>query len=93
MREETVDKILYHSSFDVMKQNPCTNYTTMSSARMDHSISPFMRKGKKSYTTLLITHSSLLIGRGEAKSNTVGNGNRLSTLTRIKLGTITTTKP
>uniref|UniRef100_A0A673T3A8 Sulfotransferase n=1 Tax=Suricata suricatta TaxID=37032 RepID=A0A673T3A8_SURSU len=43
--EETVDKILYHSSFDVMKQNPYTNYTTFLKARMDLSISPFMRKG------------------------------------------------
>nr|XP_060510915.1 sulfotransferase 1 family member D1-like [Panthera onca] len=43
--EETVDKILYYSSFDVMKQNPFTNYTTVAGVRMDHSISPFMRKG------------------------------------------------
>ncbi|XP_037684889.1 sulfotransferase 1 family member D1 [Choloepus didactylus] len=45
LTEETMDKILYHSSFDVMKQNPCANYTTMSTCAMDHSVSPFMRKG------------------------------------------------
>uniref|UniRef100_G3U7M6 Sulfotransferase n=1 Tax=Loxodonta africana TaxID=9785 RepID=G3U7M6_LOXAF len=41
--EATVDKILYHS-YNVMKQNPCTNYTTMTS-EMENSLSPFMRKG------------------------------------------------
>ncbi|XP_070118467.1 sulfotransferase 1 family member D1-like isoform X1 [Equus przewalskii] len=43
--EETMDKILHHSSFDVMKQNASTNYTTVPKCNMDHSISPFMRKG------------------------------------------------
>ncbi|XP_052054653.1 sulfotransferase 1 family member D1 [Apodemus sylvaticus] len=43
--EETVNKILYHSSFNVMKQNPSANYTTMMKEEMDHSVSPFMRKG------------------------------------------------
>ncbi|KAM9678030.1 LOW QUALITY PROTEIN: sulfotransferase 1 family member D1-like [Trichechus inunguis] len=43
--EETVDKILHHSSFNVMKQNPSANYTTMATSEMDHSVSPFMRKG------------------------------------------------
>ncbi|XP_060234718.1 sulfotransferase 1 family member D1 isoform X1 [Meriones unguiculatus] len=43
--EETVNKILYHSSFDVMKENPNANYTTMKKEEMDHSVSPFMRKG------------------------------------------------
>ncbi|XP_075400358.1 sulfotransferase 1 family member D1-like [Tenrec ecaudatus] len=43
--EETVDKILYHTSFNVMKQNPSANYTTMGHYNMDHSVSPFMRKG------------------------------------------------
>ncbi|XP_040823053.1 sulfotransferase 1 family member D1-like [Ochotona curzoniae] len=43
--EETVDKIIYHSSFNVMKQNPTTNYTLLGKEQMDHSVSPFMRKG------------------------------------------------
>ncbi|XP_062055214.1 sulfotransferase 1 family member D1 [Lepus europaeus] len=45
MPEQTVDKIIYHSSFNVMKQNPTANYTTMGKELMDHSVSPFMRKG------------------------------------------------
>lgn len=43
--EEVVNKILYHSSFDVMKKNPSANYTTAPKCDMDHSVSPFMRKG------------------------------------------------
>ncbi|XP_004648784.2 sulfotransferase 1 family member D1-like, partial [Octodon degus] len=44
LSEETVNKILYHSSFNVMKQNPNANYTTLTKEEMDHSVSPFMRK-------------------------------------------------
>ncbi|KAM5126735.1 sulfotransferase 1C1-like [Callospermophilus lateralis] len=42
--EEVLNKNIYHTSFDVMKQKPMANYTTLPSSIMDHSISPFMRK-------------------------------------------------
>ncbi|XP_043852147.1 sulfotransferase 1C4-like [Dromiciops gliroides] len=41
--EKVLDKIIYYTSFNVMKKNPMSNYTYDSS--MNHSISPFMRKG------------------------------------------------
>uniref|UniRef100_A0A8C5ST24 Sulfotransferase n=1 Tax=Laticauda laticaudata TaxID=8630 RepID=A0A8C5ST24_LATLA len=47
--ESVVDNIIYHTSFDVMKNNPMTNYRMAPAAVMDHSISPFMRKGKMLY--------------------------------------------
>ncbi|KAM8968521.1 sulfotransferase 1 family member D1-like [Sarcophilus harrisii] len=43
--EEIVNKILYHTSFEIMKDNPTTNYTMVPEDEMDHKISPFMRKG------------------------------------------------
>ncbi|XP_058134284.1 sulfotransferase 1C1-like [Dasypus novemcinctus] len=43
--DEILKKIIYHTSFDVMKHNPMANYTTLPASIMDHSISPFMRKG------------------------------------------------
>lgn len=51
--EEIVNNILYHSSFNVMKENPSANYTTMNKEEMDHSVSPFMRKGEKSTNSFL----------------------------------------
>nr|XP_028696643.1 sulfotransferase 1A1 isoform X2 [Macaca mulatta] len=43
--EETVDLMVQHTSFKEMKKNPMANYTTVPQEFMDHSISPFMRKG------------------------------------------------
>ncbi|XP_074003644.1 uncharacterized protein [Numenius arquata] len=45
MAEGTVERILHHTSFQEMKKNPAANYKTMPTALMDHSLSPFLRKG------------------------------------------------
>ncbi|XP_072477582.1 sulfotransferase 1C4-like [Notamacropus eugenii] len=41
--DKIVDKIIYYTSFDVMKKNSMSNYTF--DATMNQSVSPFMRKG------------------------------------------------
>lgn len=43
--DKTLDKIVYHTAFDVMKLNPMANYSTIPTEIMNQSISPFMRKG------------------------------------------------
>ncbi|CAM4544214.1 unnamed protein product [Lepidochelys olivacea] len=45
LKEDVVNKILHHTSFQEMQKNPTANYKMMSKAQMDHSVSPFMRKG------------------------------------------------
>ncbi|XP_015360792.1 sulfotransferase 1B1 isoform X2 [Marmota marmota marmota] len=45
LNDEILDKIIHHTSFEVMKDNPLVNYTHLPTAILDHSKSPFMRKG------------------------------------------------
>ncbi|XP_078508503.1 sulfotransferase 1 family member D1-like isoform X1 [Lissotriton helveticus] len=45
LEEEVLEKIIRLTSFKSMKDNPMANYSTLPQAFLDHSISPFMRKG------------------------------------------------
>ncbi|NXL64294.1 ST1C1 Sulfotransferase, partial [Chordeiles acutipennis] len=45
VNQEVLKKILHNTSFEIMKENPMANYTREFQGIMDHSISPFMRKG------------------------------------------------
>lgn len=45
LNEEVLNKILHNTSFEIMKENPMANYTKDFLGLMDHSLSPFMRKG------------------------------------------------
>ncbi|XP_018876161.2 sulfotransferase 1C3 [Gorilla gorilla gorilla] len=42
---DVINKIVHHTSFDVMKDNPMANHTAVPAHIFNHSISKFMRKG------------------------------------------------
>lgn len=46
LNDDILNKIIYDTSFGMMKDNPLVNYTHVPSTVMDHSKSPFMRKGE-----------------------------------------------
>nr|XP_033801310.1 sulfotransferase 1 family member D1-like [Geotrypetes seraphini] len=43
--EEVLEKIIHHTDFQAMKENPMTNYKTITPDLLDQKASPFMRKG------------------------------------------------
>ncbi|XP_060112238.1 sulfotransferase 1C1-like [Heteronotia binoei] len=45
LSEEVLNQIVQHTAFENMKTNPMVNYSTAPTSIMDHTISPFMRKG------------------------------------------------
>ncbi|XP_043942865.1 sulfotransferase 1C1-like [Protopterus annectens] len=54
--DHVISKIVQQTSFSAMKENPMANYTTVPKVFLDHSRSPFMRKGEvgdwKNYFTV-----------------------------------------
>ncbi|XP_066439065.1 sulfotransferase 1 family member D1-like [Eleutherodactylus coqui] len=45
MSDDIVEKIAYHTSFDIMKTNDMANYKTIPNELLDQSTTSFMRKG------------------------------------------------
>lgn len=60
--KELVDKIVQHTSFQEMKNNPSTNYTILPDEIMNQKISPFMRKGE-----MVTLFASITIGGHKLK--------------------------
>ncbi|XP_072340128.1 sulfotransferase 1 family member D1-like [Scyliorhinus torazame] len=46
LEEDVIEKIIQSSSFNIMKDNPMANYSTLPASVMNQNISRFMRKGE-----------------------------------------------
>uniref|UniRef100_A0A670ZEW5 Sulfotransferase n=1 Tax=Pseudonaja textilis TaxID=8673 RepID=A0A670ZEW5_PSETE len=74
VREPVLNQILEHTQFETMKGNKMANYSNVSPCLMDHTVSPFLRKGivgdwKEHFTVSQSEHldgicSQLLEGSG-----------------------------
>lgn len=45
MSEDIIEKIVYHTSFEEMKNNDMVNYKTLPNEILDQTTTTFMRKG------------------------------------------------